>query len=30
MEKVLKRMTWKALPFLEKLGENNKETYGFK
>ena len=30
VENVLKRMRWKALQFLGKLEENNKETYGFK
>ena len=30
VENVLKRIRWKALQFLEKLEENDKETYGFK
>ena len=30
VENVLKRMRWRALQFLGKLEENNKETYGFK
>ena len=30
VENVLERMRWKALQFLGKLEENNKETYGFK
>ena len=30
VENVLKRIRWKALQFLEKLEENDKETYEFK
>ena len=30
VEHLLKRMRWKALAFLEKLGESNKENYGFR